>query len=574
MRLQVWWSKKKKKKKKEARRKEEQQRRDLEAKQSFENPQETTFQSHVLKMNLGRGEEFDDHIRGRAGTGHEFEEMRARIPEFAKTFAKYAALPMPPNLVIVEYIWQGVKRTDIRSKCRTLRLEPGKSVQSLKDIPEWEFDGSSTGHTASMGPSGSFSALASADVVLRPIQYYKDPFRGGHNILVLCECLEGSSRTPIPSNTRAFARNILRQVRDHGVLCSVGQQYSLFSPCGTQLNAGIPLGWPLHGFPMQAHVNTAYGVGNSHQIGRWLSESHLRACLCAGIKIGVYLSAEHIEQWKYCLGPFDPLRLSDELMISRWILFRVAEDFGVGVSLDPKPYAETTFPLRCTVRFSCRAMRATPNKNDPHSQTVVAEAQTVRLADNRASPFQRSTPIRQNRQKDKKVKSPNEGYFRSTSAPNAQGLVAIMEAVKKLGRFHQEHFAVYGNSNENRLTSQHETMPIAKFSYGFGNRFASVNIPTHVLFLQSGYLEDRRPSANMDPYVVMAKLAHTILLRGVDNARISLERISSLSHTALGSLDLESDDFWEEHTDSRDTLPYRGTPTTPEQKAMFVCASR
>ena len=42
------------------------------------------------------------------------------------------------------------------------------------------------------------------------------------------------------------------------------------------------------------------------------------------------------------------------------------------------------------------------------------------------------------------------------------------------------------------------------------NRGASVRIPAHVAREKKGYLEDRRPNANVDPYVVSRLMVETI----------------------------------------------------------------
>jgi len=92
------------------------------------------------------------------------------------------------------------------------------------------------------------------------------------------------------------------------------------------------------------------------------------------------------------------------------------------------------------------------------------------------------------------------------------GMNAIIEACEKLGQKHLEHIAVYGEGNERRLTGHHETAPIHSFSYGVANRGASVRIPRQVNEEGKGYLEDRRPASNSDPYLVSAKIAHTTIL--------------------------------------------------------------
>ena len=89
------------------------------------------------------------------------------------------------------------------------------------------------------------------------------------------------------------------------------------------------------------------------------------------------------------------------------------------------------------------------------------------------------------------------------------GLKTIESACEKLGRKHEEHIAVYGAHNEERLTGLHETCALHEFRYGVSDRGASIRIPMDTANNGKGYLEDRRPSANMDPYQVCAALIET-----------------------------------------------------------------
>jgi glutamine synthetase len=76
-----------------------------------------------------------------------------------------------------------------------------------------------------------------------------------------------------------------------------------------------------------------------------------------------------------------------------------------------------------------------------------------------------------------------------------------------------EHIAVYGPDNDQRLTGLHETQSIDKFSWGIGNRGASFRIPTQTMHDNGkGYIEDRRPASNIDPYVVGAIMLDTSCL--------------------------------------------------------------
>ena len=90
------------------------------------------------------------------------------------------------------------------------------------------------------------------------------------------------------------------------------------------------------------------------------------------------------------------------------------------------------------------------------------------------------------------------------------GLSNIMEAIQRLQSKHHEHIDVYGAGNEKRLTGEHETCDINTFRWGVSDRGASIRIPWQVSKDGYGYLEDRRPSANCDPYLVCHKLIETV----------------------------------------------------------------
>jgi glutamine synthetase len=100
---------------------------------------------------------------------------------------------------IAEYIWIDGTGLNVRSKCRTI---PGK-ITKISDCPEWNYDGSST-----------YQAVTDeSEIILRPIALYRDPFRRGDNVLVLCETFNWKNKECkelIPSNTnfRHFAMKV------------------------------------------------------------------------------------------------------------------------------------------------------------------------------------------------------------------------------------------------------------------------------------------------------------------------------------------------------------------------------
>ena len=99
----------------------------------------------------------------------------------------------------------------------------------------------------------------------------------------------------------------------------------------------------------------------------------------------------------------------------------------------------------------------------------------------------------------------------STPTGIPEGYDAIIRACEALGAEGKpaEHIAGYGLGSEERLTGAHETQRFDQFSYGVSDRGASIRIPWQVHLDQKGYIEDRRPNANMDPYVVTRLITNT-----------------------------------------------------------------
>lgn len=330
--------------------------------------------------------------------------------------------------VKAEYIWiDGHKPTaKLRSKTKVFE----GPVKSLDDIPMWGFDGSST-----MQAEGSDS-----DCMLKPVYYLPDPIRGGDDILVMNEVRkpDGSIHE---SNTRARLVEIAEKHKDEDAWFGIEQEYTFFK-------GRSPLGWPNGGYP--APQGPFYcGVGADEVFGRDIVEDHMDICLQAGIQISGINAEVMPGQWEFQVGSLGPLEVSDQLWIARWILYRIAENYGVNATLHPKPVKGDWNGAGAHANFSTKLMRENG------------------------------------------------------------GLKIIESACEKLGRKHEEHIAVYGAHNEERLTGLHETCALHEFRYGVSDRGASIRIPMDTANNGKGYLEDRRPSANMDPYQVCAALIET-----------------------------------------------------------------
>lgn len=210
-----------------------------------------------------------------------------------------------------------------------------------------------------------------------------------------------------------------------------------------------PFGWPKDGFP---HPQGKYycGVGYDEVHGRPLVEAHLQASLNAGFAISGINAEVMPAQWEYQIGPLDPLMWGDQNWLARWLLYRLGEDYKAYAKLDPKPMPGDWNGAGGHTNFSTEAMR------------------------------------------------------------NERGLDAVYEACEKLKSFHRQHIGVYGADNDKRLTGKHETCGIREFRYGVSDRGASIRIPMNTANDGRGYLEDRRPAANADPYKVATAILETV----------------------------------------------------------------
>jgi glutamine synthetase len=321
-----------------------------------------------------------------------------------------------------EYIWIDGTQPTAKLRSKTKVLADGA------ELPIWGFDGSST----NQAPGDK------SDCVLKPVFSCPDPIRGGDNVLVLCEVLTIDMQ-PHPTNTRAGCAAVAEEFASQEPIFGIEQEYTFFKD-------GRPLGFPTGGFP--APQGGYYcGVGADEVFGRDIVEAHMDACLEAGLHISGINAEVMPGQWEFQVGPVAAPQVADELWIARWLLYRIAEEFEVAATLDPKPVKGDWNGAGAHTNFSTKAMR--------------------------------------------------ENYD------------AIITACEALGKRVDEHVAGYGAEIEHRLTGLHETAPWSEYSYGVSDRGASVRIPWQVKEDGKGYIEDRRPNANCDPYVTTRLIVET-----------------------------------------------------------------
>jgi glutamine synthetase len=257
---------------------------------------------------------------------------------------------LPQNgRITAEYIWVGGNGPlDIRSKVKCLDSVP----KSVSDLPEWNYDGSSTNQAPG----------EDSEVLLIPRAIFPDPFRGGDNILVVADTYRPDDRTPLPTNTRHPAAKIFEAVAEHEPWYGIEQEYTLF-------HQGKPLGWPssssrsFGGPTVQVGYPGPQGpyycaIGADVSFGREVVEAHLRACMAAGITISGTNAEVMPGQWEYQVGPVTGIASGDQMLVSRYILLRIGEMFDVVVSFDPKPIPGNWNGAGCHTNTSTKATRA------------------------------------------------------------------------------------------------------------------------------------------------------------------------------------------------------------------------
>lgn len=302
------------------------------------------------------------------------------------------------------------------------------------------------------GFDGSSTYQASgheSDLTLQPVFVTQAPTLEENHYLVLCEVLN-HDKSPHFTNKRAALRALLETTSKHEPWIGFEQEYTLFR--GLQ-----PLGWPERGYP--APQGPFYcGVGADNVFGREIVEAHTNACLSANLMLYGTNAEVMPGQWEFQIGyrginteSPDPLTICDHLWVARWLLYRIGENYNVSAKLHPKPVKGDWNGAGKHTNFSTKAMR------DPKT-----------------------------------------------------GMTAIKAAITALEAQHNNHIVVYGTHIEERLTGCHETASYEKFTAGIGNRNTSVRIPSSVAQKGYGYLEDRRPCANANPYEVATMLLNTI----------------------------------------------------------------
>ncbi|MFT5383028.1 MAG: glutamine synthetase [Saprospiraceae bacterium] len=216
------------------------------------------------------------------------------------------------------------------------------------------------------------------------------------------------------------------------------------------VNTQLPLGFPIGGYPGPQGMYYC-SVGGKNTWGRPFVEEHADLCIAAGLNFEGINQEVAAGQWEFQLFAKGAKKAGDEMWVARYLLDRLTEQYGYYIEFHPKPVKGDWNGSGMHANFSNTTLRTCGSK---------------------------------------------ETYLQ------------ICEAFRPVTK---EHIDVYGAHNDQRLTGLHETASITDFSYGISDRGASIRIP--IITVEKGwkgYLEDRRPASNADPYRVAAKIIETV----------------------------------------------------------------
>lgn len=142
---------------------------------------------------------------------------------------RYRQLKYDPSKIQATYLWIDGTGENVRLKDRILDEIP----QRVDDVPQWQYDGSST-----------YQALGeNSDTTLVPRALYRDPFKVGENdLIVVCDTYKPNG-TPSDTNHRHLLQDAINKTIDEEPWFGIEQEYTLLDMDGR------PFGWPTNGYP-------------------------------------------------------------------------------------------------------------------------------------------------------------------------------------------------------------------------------------------------------------------------------------------------------------------------------------
>lgn len=342
-------------------------------------------------------------------TTQKYRRVGEHFPSKKTIIHRYRHLVYDQHKVQATYIWIDGTGENIRLKDRILKEIP----KLLEDIPKWSYAENSPYHTVDK---------SSVEMILYPRAIYRNPFKPGkHDVIVMCDTYQPDG-SPFHTNHRHAMQTSIDRTTEQEPIFGIEQKYTLLDKRGQ----------PFERSKNELIKGMNYcGVGFNRVYARDLVESHALACLHAGIDFSGTNAEEIPLQWKYKIGPSVGIKAADDLWVSRYILVRIAEEFGICVTFHPKSIKGDWNETRAYTNYSTAAMRA-------------------------------------------------DG-----------GIKAIRDAIKLLENEHYEHIK--------DIDPHHYKI----------DRSVSIRVAES----GKGFLEDRRPPSNMDPYAVCNAILTATLLK-------------------------------------------------------------
>lgn len=353
--------------------------------------------------------------------------------------------------ILADYVWQ--TPIGLRWKTRVFHGAVKRTDDDKPVFPEWDFDGRSTGQVEPEKYSGC------TEVRLRPVFVCDDPMRPGRTharkgedfcrgYIVLCDISYARvNANVIPGWHRPWAKLMMDDAKLLRPWFEIKQEFYIFDP-----RTRIPVG-----FPDNQHIRPqgSYFCRMGDNNGRALVEKHMEMCLSAGLKVSSMNANIGPSQWEYKIGPCEGNDAADQHTVSRYLMDRLAESFGMSVSWNPKPLLGNWNGSGCHIMYSTAYTRGEVDGVDSYE--------------------------------------------------------AIRATILQLETFHPTMEATFSKDNLNRLNGQLDTSLHNVFTWGIGSMNTSVRIPTTVFEAKKGCIEDRRPGADMDPYLTLATIVYADL---------------------------------------------------------------
>jgi glutamine synthetase len=192
------------------------------------------------------------------------------------------------------------------------------------------------------------------------------------------------------------------------------------------------------------------GVGHN-VVGRDFVEEHLNMCLEYGIDITGTNAEVALGQWEYQVFSKGKLKGGDDLWMSRYFLYKISEKYNYHIDLHPKPLTHGEW-----------------NGSGLHTN------------------------------------------FSNDKMRDEGGYEYFLAIFNSFASRHEDHIKAYGSNNHLRLTGGFETQSIDKFSWGISDRGASIRVPQDTAKNWKGYVEDRRPGSNADPYKIIREVSKSL----------------------------------------------------------------